>query len=81
MVLPQFAAGPVLDECEMSGILFVLMQIILNAARFPARNWHQLFKLGSDQINTIGFGRNIRHDCQICHLPCVLNQLRCWDID
>ena len=54
--LPEFTRFPVLVEQEVGGVFVVLMEVVLDAPLFGARDRDQLLKLGLDQIDLIGIG-------------------------
>ena len=57
--LPQLVGLPVVIKHEVSQMVVLLVQVILDTARFSMRDWDQFFQLCLDQVNFLGVGGSI----------------------
>ena len=67
MSLPEFPALPVFIEHEVSWVVIVLVQIILDAPILGLRDLDELLQLRFDQLNLVCLGVNVRNDRKFRH--------------
>ncbi len=65
--LPKVAGFPVFVEQKVGWIFVVLVQVVLNAASFFARDGNELFQLSFNEVNFVGVGEDVAGDGELGH--------------
>ena len=66
--LPQVPALPVFVEHEVGRIVVVLVQVVVDAALFGARDIYQFQQLGLDQVDHVRVGLDVGDDSEMGHV-------------